>query len=60
MGRSLGVSLYDGLVTNIRANNGGLMPSRTIFAWPVVIFLMVVQRQMVGRLTSGAVKGGTC
>ena len=44
MGRALGVSLcgislYDGLVTNTGANYHGLMPSRAIFALPVVMFL---------------------
>ncbi len=32
-------------------------PAGTMFAVPVVIFFMIVQRRMVGGLTAGAVKG---
>jgi ABC-type glycerol-3-phosphate transport system permease component len=56
MGRARGVSLH-GLVTNSRTNYCGLISSCTIFALPVVTFLMIVQRHMVGSLIAGAVKG---
>lgn len=54
--QTLGVWLY-GFVTNTGTNYGGLMASCTLFALPVVIFFMAVQRRMVGGLTAGAVKG---
>jgi N,N'-diacetylchitobiose transport system permease protein len=54
--QTLGVWLY-GFVTNTGTNYGGLMASCTLFALPVVIFFMIVQRRMVGGLTAGAVKG---
>lgn len=46
-----------GFVTNTGTNYGGLMASCTLFALPVVIFFMLVQRRMVSGLTAGAVKG---
>jgi N,N'-diacetylchitobiose transport system permease protein len=36
---------------------GGLMAGATLTALPVVIFFLLVQRQITGGLTSGAVKG---
>jgi N,N'-diacetylchitobiose transport system permease protein len=36
---------------------GGLMAGATLTALPVVVFFLLVQRQITGGLTSGAVKG---
>jgi N,N'-diacetylchitobiose transport system permease protein len=36
---------------------GGLMAGATLTALPVVVFFLLVQRQMAGGLTAGAVKG---
>ena len=36
---------------------GGTMAASVLFTLPVLIFFLVVQRRMVGGLTSGAVKG---
>jgi N,N'-diacetylchitobiose transport system permease protein len=46
-----------GFVTNTGIDYGGLMASCTLFALPVVIFFMIVQRRMISGLTAGAVKG---
>jgi len=54
--QTLAVWLF-GFVTNTGINYGGLMASCTLFALPVVIFFMAVQRRMVSGLTAGAVKG---
>jgi N,N'-diacetylchitobiose transport system permease protein len=54
--QTLAVWLF-GFVTNTGINYGGLMASCTLFALPVVIFFMAVQRRMVSGMTSGAVKG---
>ncbi len=54
--QTLAVWLF-GFVTNTGINYGGLMASCTLFALPVVIFFMIVQRRMVSGLTAGAVKG---
>jgi len=54
--QTLAVWLY-GFVTNTQTDYGGLMASCTLFALPVVIFFLIVQRRMVSGLTAGAVKG---
>ncbi|MDL4818487.1 carbohydrate ABC transporter permease [Actinomadura opuntiae] len=36
---------------------GGLIAGSTLFALPVVIFFMILQRRLVAGMTSGAVKG---
>ncbi len=38
-------------------NYGGLMAGSTLFALPVVIFFLIIQRNLVTGMTSGAVKG---
>jgi N,N'-diacetylchitobiose transport system permease protein len=46
-----------GFQTNTGTDYGGLMAASTIFALPVVIFFLIVQRRIVSGLTAGAVKG---
>jgi len=38
-------------------NYGGLMAGSTLFALPVVIFFLIIQRNLVTGMSSGAVKG---
>ncbi|MGZ4452481.1 MAG: carbohydrate ABC transporter permease [Nocardioides sp.] len=38
-------------------NYGGLMAGSTLFALPVVLFFLLIQRNLVTGMTSGAVKG---
>lgn len=53
---TLAVWMY-GFQTNTGTDYGGLMAASTIFALPVVIFFLIVQRRIVSGLTAGAVKG---
>ncbi len=46
-----------GFQTNTLTDYGGLMASCTLFALPVVVFFLIVQRRLVSGLTAGAVKG---
>ena len=46
-----------GFQTNTGTDYGGLMAASTIFALPVVIFFLLVQKRIVSGLTAGAVKG---
>jgi N,N'-diacetylchitobiose transport system permease protein len=46
-----------GFQTNTLTDYGGLMASCTLFALPVVVFFLIVQRRLVAGLTAGAVKG---
>ena len=45
-----------GFQTNTGTDYGGLMAASTIFALPVVIFFLLVQKRIVSGLTAGAVK----
>ncbi len=44
-------------VTNTGTDYGGLMAAATLFALPVVVFFLIVQKRIVSGLTAGAVKG---
>jgi N,N'-diacetylchitobiose transport system permease protein len=46
-----------GFETNTLTDYGGLMASCALFALPVVVFFLLVQRRLVSGLTAGAVKG---
>ena len=46
-----------GFQTNTLTDYGGLMAACTLFALPVVVFFLIVQRRLVSGLTAGAVKG---
>ncbi len=46
-----------GFETNTLTDYGGLMASCTLFALPVVVFFLIVQRRLVSGLTAGAIKG---
>jgi N,N'-diacetylchitobiose transport system permease protein len=43
--------------TNIGVDYGGLIAGSTLFALPIVVFLMLIQRRLVVGMTAGAVKG---
>ncbi len=43
--------------TNARIDYGGLIAASVLFALPVVIFFMIVQRNLVSGMSAGAVKG---
>jgi N,N'-diacetylchitobiose transport system permease protein len=43
--------------TNIGVDYGGLIAGSTLFALPIVVFLMLIQRRLVAGMTAGAVKG---
>ena len=43
--------------TNTGTDYGGLIAASTLFALPVVVFFLLVQRRLVTGMTAGAVKG---
>jgi N,N'-diacetylchitobiose transport system permease protein len=43
--------------TNTGTDYGGLIAASTLFALPVVVFFMLIQRRLVSGMTAGAVKG---
>jgi N,N'-diacetylchitobiose transport system permease protein len=43
--------------TNLGVDYGGLIAGSTLFALPVVVFFMLIQRRLVVGMTAGAVKG---
>jgi len=43
--------------TNTGTDYGGLIAASTLFALPVVVFFMLIQRRLVAGMTAGAVKG---
>ena len=43
--------------TNEGTDYGGLIAASVLFALPVVIFFMIVQRNLVSGMSAGAVKG---
>ncbi len=43
--------------TNFGTDWGATMAASTLFTLPVLVFFLIVQRRMVGGLTSGAVRG---
>jgi N,N'-diacetylchitobiose transport system permease protein len=43
--------------SNTGTDYGGLIAGSTLFALPVVIFFMLIQRRLVAGMTAGAVKG---
>ena len=43
--------------TNTGTDYGGLIAGSTLFALPVVVFFLIVQRRLVTGMTAGAVKG---
>jgi N,N'-diacetylchitobiose transport system permease protein len=43
--------------THIGTDYGGLIAGSTLFALPVVVFFMLIQRRLVVGMTAGAVKG---
>jgi N,N'-diacetylchitobiose transport system permease protein len=43
--------------TNVGVDYGGLIAASVLFALPVVIFFMIVQRNLVSGMSAGAVKG---
>jgi N,N'-diacetylchitobiose transport system permease protein len=42
--------------TNTGTDYGGLIAASTLFALPVVVFFMIIQRRLVAGMTAGAVK----
>jgi N,N'-diacetylchitobiose transport system permease protein len=43
--------------TNTGTDYGGLIAASTLFALPVIVFFLLVQRRLVAGMTAGAVKG---
>jgi N,N'-diacetylchitobiose transport system permease protein len=54
--QTLGIWLAS-FTTNHGTDWGGVMAGSTLYAIPVVVFFLVVQRRLVSGLTAGAVKG---
>jgi N,N'-diacetylchitobiose transport system permease protein len=54
--QTLGIWLAS-FTTNKGTDWGGVMAGSTLFAIPVVVFFLLVQRRVVSGLTAGAVKG---
>jgi N,N'-diacetylchitobiose transport system permease protein len=43
--------------TQVGTDYGGLIAATSLFAIPVIVFFMLVQRRLVAGMTAGAVKG---